>query len=104
MSIYVPRRLQGNWDNRRLILARSNRSGLNEGPLHLQAHGVCHIHAGHDSLDNDVMFPTVGEVVLVPEDHPLIAEKFVQATSPRFSMLSRYAGRRSTWIESSDMR
>ena len=32
MSICVHRRLQGRWDNRWLILARSNRSGSNEGP------------------------------------------------------------------------
>jgi len=52
------------------------------GPLPLQAHGVCHIHAGHDSLEDKVMFPTVPEVVLVSEHIPLIAEKFAQAPPP----------------------
>jgi hypothetical protein len=45
----------------------------------LQAHGVRHLHAGHDSLDDDVTLPTVAEVVFIPEHHPLIAEKFAQA-------------------------
>jgi len=62
------------------------------GPLPLQAHGVCHIHAGHDSLENDVMFPTVAEVVLVPEDHPLIAEKFAKAPPPFVSHLRGVVG------------
>ena len=33
MSTYPRRRLRDNWDNRRLILAGSNRSRSNEGPL-----------------------------------------------------------------------
>ena len=33
-DVYARRRLQGKRANRRSILAKSNRSGLNEGPLH----------------------------------------------------------------------
>jgi hypothetical protein len=62
------------------------------GPLPLQAHGVCHIHAGQDSLDDEVMLPTISEVVLVPEGYPLIAEKFAKVPPPFVSHLRGVVG------------
>jgi len=38
------------------------------------------------------MFPTVAEVVLVPEDHPLIAEKFAKAPPPFVSHVRGVVG------------
>ena len=62
------------------------------GPLPLQAHGVCHIHAGHDSLEDDVMFPTVAEVVLIPEHLSILVEKFSQAPPPFVSHVRGVVG------------
>jgi len=62
------------------------------GPLPLQTQGVCHIHAGHDLLEDKVMFPTGPEVVLVSEHIPLIAEKFAQAPAPFVSHLRGVVG------------
>jgi hypothetical protein len=58
----------------------------------LQTQGVRHLHAGHDSLENAVMFPTVAEVVLVHEHFPLIVEKFAQAPPPFVSHLRGVVG------------
>jgi hypothetical protein len=62
------------------------------GPLPLQADGVCHIDAGHDSLEDDVMFPTVAKTVLIPEYLSILVEKFSQAPPPFVSHVREVVG------------